>query len=136
MRLETWWVFRHGLPCTLLVVFCFAGAPHSRAADRKPFFVDPAIRLSANSGRDFVMVKIKIEGLSTPELESTKEPKLVDETNPAPTGGVAFQFVKSDSPGKAARVWYFTASIDGLPASQTQKRMARFQVDSINDTAE
>lgn len=136
MKLETWWGFRHGLPCALLGISCFAGAPHSMATDRKPFFVDPVIRLSANSARDFVMVKIKVEGLTTQELESTKEPKLADESNPAPTGRVTFQFVKSDSPGKNARVWYFTASIDGLPASQTQKRMARFQVDSINDTAE
>jgi hypothetical protein len=136
MKLESWWGFRHGFPCTLMVVSCLAGAPFMRAADRKPFFVDPVVRLSPNSARDFVMVKIKVEGLTTQELESTKEPKLVDESNPAPIGGVTFQFVRSDSPGKAARVWYFTASIDGLPASQTQKRVARFQVDSINDAAE
>jgi len=81
-------------------------------------------------------VKIRVEGLNAQELQSQNEPQLKDETKPPPPGTVTFSFLKSESPGDAARLWYFTATIDGLPASQTQKRMARFRFESINETAE
>ncbi len=136
MEAETWWRFRRPLFCSLIAAWCISSASFSVAADRKPSFVDPVIRLSPNSVKDLVIAKIKIDGLSAQELQSQKDPTLADETRPAPPGAVTFHFVKSESPGNAARVWYFTASIDSLPASQTQKRIARFQLDSINDTAE
>jgi len=136
MKFNTWSALAHGLPLALLVISCVAGTPFSLGADRKPLFVDPVIRLSPNAGSNLVVVKIKVEVLSSQELQSTTVSKLADETNPPAPGRVTFQFVRSENDDKTARVWYFNAWIEGLPPSQTQKRLARFQFDSINDTAE
>lgn len=136
MEFKTWWAFRYGLCCSLLTACYLGSTPFSAAADRKLLFVDPVIHLPPNSASDVGIVKIKVEGLNAQELQSQNEPQLKDETKPPLPGTVTFSFLKSESPGDAARLWYFTATIDGLPASQTQKRVARFRFESINETAE
>jgi hypothetical protein len=135
MRFKPFWGRARTLPFVFLAVFWAAAPLFSAGADRKPAFVDPVLRLSPNSASDLITVKMKVEGLSPQDLASTAAPKLADESNTTP-GRVTFQFVRSESPEKAARVWYFSAWVEGLPPGQTQKRIARFQFETINDTAE
>src|SRR5439155_3346970 len=119
--------------CAILLPFCLELVSYSFAADRNPAFVDPVIRLSANASRDVTVVKIKVEGLTKTELDSKTLPQLVDATQPAPPGTLTFTFLRSEDVGAAARLWYFTAAIQDLPASQTQRRQAEIQFESIKE---
>jgi hypothetical protein len=99
-------------------------------------FVDQTVRLAANASRDVAVVKIKIDGLTKAELESRAQPQLVDVTQPVPPGTVTFSFLRSEDAGPAARIWYFTAAVEGLPFGQTQKRQAETRFESIKEKAD
>jgi hypothetical protein len=119
------------LACMFLLIWCFACIADLFASDKKPVFIDPTVRLAANAASDIALLKIKIDGLTKAELDSKSTPHLLDVTQPVPPGTVTFSFVKSDDAGEAARIWYFTAAVEGLPFGQTQKRQAEVQFESI-----
>jgi len=124
MAFENVWQSSSLFKCAVVLTCCFGGVAHSFGADKKPVFMDPVVRLSANATRDVAVVKIKVDGLTKAELDARTQPQLADVTQPAPPGTVTFSFAKSEDAGAAARIWYFTAAVEGLPFGQTQNKAA------------